>query len=53
MRAAIRDQVAERHDLFAHTVALVPPGTVPKTSSGKIQRAACRQALLDGTLGVR
>ena len=33
-----------------HTIALLAPGAVPKTSSGKIQRRACRAAYLDGTL---
>jgi 1-acyl-sn-glycerol-3-phosphate acyltransferase len=31
-------------------VVLAPPGAVPKTSSGKIRRRDCREALLDGTL---
>ncbi|HEV8242213.1 MAG TPA: AMP-binding protein [Thermoanaerobaculia bacterium] len=32
-------------------VALVPPGTVPKTSSGKIRRNAARQLFESGSLG--
>lgn len=31
-------------------VVLVPPGTLPKTSSGKPQRGVCRQQYLDGQL---
>ena len=31
-------------------VVLVAPGTVPKTSSGKLQRSACRAQFVDGTL---
>jgi fatty-acyl-CoA synthase len=31
-------------------VVLVQPGTVPKTSSGKLQRSACRLQFLDGSL---
>jgi fatty-acyl-CoA synthase len=31
-------------------VILVKPGTLPKTSSGKLQRARCRQQYLDGGL---
>jgi long chain fatty acid CoA FadD26 len=27
---------------------LVPPGSVPRTSSGKVARAACRARFLDG-----
>ncbi len=34
-------------------VELVPPGAVPKTSSGKIQRNATRQRYLGGTLAAR
>jgi len=33
-----------------HEVMLVPPGTLPKTSSGKVQRGVCRQRYLDGEL---
>ena len=29
---------------------LVAPGTVPKTSSGKLQRSACRAQFVDGSL---
>ena len=32
-------------------VAIVSLGGVPKTSSGKLRRGACREALLDGSLG--
>ncbi|HET9766561.1 MAG TPA: AMP-binding protein, partial [Thermoanaerobaculia bacterium] len=32
-------------------VALVPPGTVPKTSSGKIRRNAARELFESGTIG--
>jgi fatty-acyl-CoA synthase len=31
-------------------VVLVPAGTLPKTSSGKLQRSLCRQRYLDGEL---
>jgi len=33
-------------------VILVEPGTVPKTSSGKLQRTACMQQFLEGTLAM-
>lgn len=36
--------------LDVDTVALVLPGTVPKTTSGKTQRAACRAAFETGAL---
>jgi amino acid adenylation domain-containing protein len=50
LAALIRQTVAVQHDLEAAAVALVKPGTIPKTSSGKIQRRACRQAFLAGSL---
>jgi 1-acyl-sn-glycerol-3-phosphate acyltransferase len=31
-------------------VVIVPPHTIPKTSSGKLQRSACKQAYLQGEL---
>ncbi|WP_163781271.1 non-ribosomal peptide synthetase, partial [Myxococcus vastator] len=46
----IREAVAREHELRVHTVVLVRQGTVPKTSSGKIQRRLCRQWFLEGTL---
>ncbi len=33
-------------------VLLVQPGTVPKTSSGKLQRSACKQQFVEGTLSL-
>jgi fatty-acyl-CoA synthase len=33
-----------------HDVVLVPKGTLPKTSSGKLQRSLCRQRYLDDEL---
>lgn len=44
----IRQAVAETHEVAVHDVVLLRPGSVPKTSSGKIRRHACRQAYLDG-----
>ncbi len=49
---AIRRAVAESHGLQAHLIVLVGPGGVPRTTSGKIQRSACRAAWLAGTLNV-
>ncbi|HEX8559654.1 MAG TPA: condensation domain-containing protein, partial [Pyrinomonadaceae bacterium] len=46
----IRQAVAEAHDLHVHSVVLIKPGSIPKTSSGKIQRRACRAAFLEGSL---
>lgn len=50
--AAVRRAVAEDHELEVHAVVLVRTGSVPKTSSGKIQRRTTRAAYLEGTLPV-
>ena len=47
---AVRRAVSERHDLETHSVCLVKPGSIPKTSSGKLRRFACRTAFLAGEL---
>lgn len=46
----IRRAVAKEHDLQIHTLLLLKPGTIPKTSSGKIQRFTCKAKFLDGVL---
>jgi acyl-CoA synthetase (AMP-forming)/AMP-acid ligase II len=48
--ASIRRAVAEVHGLRVHRVELVRAGTIPKTTSGKIQRHACQSAMLAGQL---
>lgn len=50
VRAAIRRAISAQHDLRAHAVALLAAGSIPKTSSGKIQRHASRAGYLAGTL---
>ncbi|WP_149261486.1 fatty acyl-AMP ligase [Actinomadura sp. K4S16] len=49
---AVRAAVKQQHDLRVHDFVLIEPGGLPRTSSGKIARSACRQAYLDGTLPV-
>ncbi|HYO14551.1 MAG TPA: amino acid adenylation domain-containing protein, partial [Thermoanaerobaculia bacterium] len=49
---AVRRSLAEEHEVQAHGVVLVRMGTIPKTSSGKIQRHACREGFLHGGLEV-
>ncbi|MEU9479488.1 fatty acyl-AMP ligase [Streptomyces sp. NPDC048191] len=48
----VRSAIGEAHGLSVRDVVLVRPGTIPKTSSGKIQRRASRAAYLDGTLAL-
>ena len=47
---AVRQAVSEQHGLSLHAICLATPGTVPKTSSGKLQRSRCRAYFLGGTL---
>ena len=49
---AIRKAVSQEHDLQVFSITLIKPGTVPKTSSGKIQRRACSAGISDGSLEV-
>jgi acyl-CoA synthetase (AMP-forming)/AMP-acid ligase II len=42
--------VADRHGLQTHAVMLIKAGSIPRTSSGKIQRLTCRRQFLDGGL---
>jgi len=49
---ALRSSVARHHDLALHTVTLVPTDAIPKTSSGKIQRSACRDLYLSEELSI-
>jgi acyl-CoA synthetase (AMP-forming)/AMP-acid ligase II len=46
----IRTSVVTEHGIALHEVVLAVPGSVPKTSSGKLQRAACRLAYERGEL---
>ncbi|MFP5579661.1 MAG: AMP-binding protein [Acidimicrobiia bacterium] len=50
LRADVHDRVKAVAGIPAKDVVLVAPGTLPKTSSGKLQRAQCRSRYLDGHL---
>ncbi len=47
---AVRRAVSAEHDLAVDAIVLVRAGSIPKTSSNKIQRHACREGYLRGTL---
>ncbi|MDJ0592397.1 MAG: AMP-binding protein, partial [Pleurocapsa sp. MO_226.B13] len=47
---AIRKAIALHHELQTHAIVLLKTGSIPKTSSGKIQRHACKAGYLDGSL---
>ncbi|MBY0442475.1 MAG: fadD32, partial [Mycobacteriaceae bacterium] len=46
----IRAAIAVRHGVTVRDVLLVQAGLIPRTSSGKIGRRACRTCYLDGSL---
>ncbi|HEX2283352.1 MAG TPA: long-chain-fatty-acid--AMP ligase FadD32 [Mycobacterium sp.] len=46
----IRAAIAVRHGVTVRDVLLTAAGAIPRTSSGKIGRRACRAAYLDGSL---
>lgn len=46
----IRAAIAVRHGVTVRDVLLTPAGAIPRTSSGKIGRRACRAAYIDGSL---
>ena len=48
----IRQSVAAQHDLQVYVAILVKTGSIPKTSSGKIRRHACKAEFLTGSLNV-
>jgi long-chain fatty acid adenylase/transferase FadD26 len=50
LRQRIQAAVHEDQRLHVDEVAIVRRGTLPKTSSGKVQRRACRAQYLDGAL---
>lgn len=49
---SIQGSVSRNHDLQIYQILLLKPGAIPKTSSGKVQRYACREGFLAGTLKV-
>ena len=48
---AIRAAVEHRHRVPVADVRFLPAGAIPRTTSGKLARLACRDQYLQGTLG--
>jgi acyl-CoA synthetase (AMP-forming)/AMP-acid ligase II len=48
--AAVREAIAREHEITAREVILIRTGSLPKTTSGKIQRRLTRQQFLAGEL---
>ncbi len=49
---AIRQAVSQQHELQVYAVVLLKTASIPKTSSGKIQRQACRTGFLARNLDI-
>jgi fatty-acyl-CoA synthase len=50
VRRSVNERIREAVGLPAKDIVLVAPGTLPKTSSGKLQRTLCRDQYLDRSL---
>jgi acyl-CoA synthetase (AMP-forming)/AMP-acid ligase II len=50
--ASIREAIVRNHDIAVREIVLIRPGTLPKTTSGKIQRHLARQMFLASALAV-
>ena len=53
LRRDINARVADLVGDLPDDVVLAPPNSIPRTSSGKIRRAACRDLWLSGSIGKR
>ena len=49
---SIRQAISQEHELEVYAVLLLKTASIPKTSSGKIQRKACRTQFLNSQLNV-
>ncbi len=47
---AVRAAVSQRHGLTAADIHILPAGAIPRTTSGKLARRACRTGYLNGSL---
>ena len=49
---AVRMKLAEDHNVLPYSIILIRTGSIPKTSSGKIQRQACKRAYQHNELSI-
>jgi len=50
--AAARSAISEEHEVSVHEIVLVRQGEIPRTTSGKIRRFACRDLYLSSDLRI-
>ena len=48
----LRTSIRDVHDLAVHAIVIIQPKTMPKTTSGKLQRRSCRSQYLEDQLQV-
>lgn len=48
----VREVIAEQFEVAVQQIAVLHPGGLPRTSSGKVQRHACRSGLSDQSLKI-
>ncbi len=49
---SIREAITREHEIAPREIVLIRTGSLPKTTSGKVQRRLARQMFLEGTLSV-
>ncbi|WP_020539100.1 fatty acyl-AMP ligase [Lewinella cohaerens] len=50
IRSAVRKAIAENHELKVFDIKLALPGSIPKTTSGKIKHFLCKKNYISSTL---
>lgn len=50
--AAIQQELRRQFGVDVRRIVFTPPGAIPKTASGKLQRKKCQQAILEQTLPI-
>lgn len=49
VKQMIRRAIADQHELQTHDIKLALPGSIPKTTSGKIKHFLCREQYVSGS----
>lgn len=48
----LRQAITRCHGIAVHRIVFTSPSAIPKTTSGKVQRYACRDLVVEGTLPI-
>jgi len=52
VKKCMQEAVTRQHEIAIRSIALIPPASLPKTTSGKIQRSLAKRLWLEGALEV-